>query len=76
VVKTQNGAAISIKDIATVTQGAKIRLGQIGRAWHTTDSSGTSRIVDNPDTVEGLSCCKRATIPTRYSKAFTLKWIS
>ena len=31
VVKTQNGAAISIKDIATVSQGAKIRLGQIGK---------------------------------------------
>ena len=54
VVKTQNGAAISIKDIATVTQGAKIRLGQIGRAWHTIDSSGNSKIVDNPDTVEGI----------------------
>jgi cobalt-zinc-cadmium resistance protein CzcA len=54
VVKTQNGAAISIKDIATVTQGAKIRLGQIGRAWHVMDKDGTSRIVDNPDTVEGI----------------------
>src|SRR3984885_10723701 len=30
VVKAQNGAAVSIKDIATVSQGAKIRLGQIG----------------------------------------------
>ena len=54
VVKTQNGAAITVKDIATVTQGAKIRLGQIGRAMHITDSSGTSKIVDNPDTVEGI----------------------
>ena len=54
VVKTQNGATITIKDIATVTQGAKIRLGQIGRATHITDASGTSRIIDNPDTVEGI----------------------
>jgi cobalt-zinc-cadmium resistance protein CzcA len=53
-VKTGNGAAITVKEIATVTQGAKIRLGQIGRATHMTDSSGTSRIVDNPDTVEGI----------------------
>ncbi len=53
VVKTQSGAAISIKDIATVTQGAKIRLGQIGRATHVTDGKG-DRIIDNPDTVEGI----------------------
>ena len=50
VVKTGNGAAISIKDIATVTQGAKIRLGQIGKATHRSDGV----IVDNPDTVEGI----------------------
>ncbi len=50
VVKAQNGASISIKDIATVSQGAKIRLGQIGRATHREDGS----IVDNPDTVEGI----------------------
>jgi cobalt-zinc-cadmium resistance protein CzcA len=49
-VKAQNGAAISIKDIATVAQGAKIRLGQIGRATHRPDGV----IVDNPDTVEGI----------------------
>jgi cobalt-zinc-cadmium resistance protein CzcA len=50
VVKTANGAAIRIKDIATVSQGPKIRLGQIGRATHRPDGS----IVDNPDTVEGI----------------------
>ena len=50
VVKTQNGAAIRVKDIATVEQGPKIRLGQIGRATHL--SNGT--IVDNDDTVEGV----------------------
>src|SRR5664280_837737 len=50
VVKTQNGAAIKIKDIATVTQGTKIRLGQIGNAIHREDG----KIVDNPDTVEGI----------------------
>jgi cobalt-zinc-cadmium resistance protein CzcA len=50
VVKTQNGAAIKVKDIATVTQGPKIRLGQIGRATHRPDGT----IVDNPDTVEGI----------------------
>ena len=50
VVKTQNGAAITIKDIATVTQGPKIRLGQIGKATHRPDGA----IIDNPDTVEGI----------------------
>jgi cobalt-zinc-cadmium resistance protein CzcA len=50
VVKTANGAAIKIRDIATVVQGPKIRLGQIGRATHRDDGA----IVDNPDTVEGI----------------------
>jgi cobalt-zinc-cadmium resistance protein CzcA len=50
VVKTQNGAAIRIKDIATVVQGPKIRLGQIGRSTHLADG----KIVDKPDTVEGI----------------------
>jgi len=50
VVKTSNGAAVKVKDIATVAQGPKIRLGQIGKATHRPDGS----IVDNPDTVEGI----------------------
>ena len=50
VVKSSNGAAIRIGDIATVTQGPKIRLGQIGRAMHRADGA----IVDNADTVEGI----------------------
>ena len=50
VIKTVNGAAVRVKDIATVVQGPKIRLGQIGRAIHRSDGA----IVDNPDTVEGI----------------------
>ncbi|MGD0938837.1 MAG: CusA/CzcA family heavy metal efflux RND transporter [Terracidiphilus sp.] len=50
VVKTANGTAIKIKDIAVVAQGPKIRLGQIGKAVHREDG----KIVDNPDTVEGI----------------------
>ena len=50
VIKSANGAAIRVKDIATVVQGPKIRLGQIGKAMHRPDG----RIVDNPDTVEGI----------------------
>jgi len=50
VIKTQAGAAIHIRDLGTVQQGPKIRLGQIGRAWHHADG----KIVDNADTVEGI----------------------
>ena len=60
VVKVQNGAPVRIKDIATVTQGAKIRLGQIGKSWKPyTVADGKKvyddrKVVDNPDTVEGI----------------------
>ena len=50
VIKANNGAPIRVRDIATVVQGPKIRLGQIGRATHLADGT----IVDNPDTVEGI----------------------
>ncbi len=50
VVKTQNGAAIRVKDIATVTQAPKIRLGQIGKAIRRVDGT----VVDNADVVEGI----------------------
>jgi heavy metal efflux system protein len=52
-VKSSNGAAIKIGDLGTVQQGPKIRLGQIGRAWHHTED-GKDTIIDNPDTVEGI----------------------
>jgi cobalt-zinc-cadmium resistance protein CzcA len=55
VVKSQNGAPVKIKDIATVVQGPKIRLGQIGRATHLPDG----RIIDNPDTVEGIALLQK-----------------
>src|SRR6202453_3978510 len=50
VVSAHSAEAVAIKDIATVSQGAKIRLGQIGRATHRADGV----VVDNPDTVEGI----------------------
>jgi cobalt-zinc-cadmium resistance protein CzcA len=50
VIKTQAGTALHIRDLGTVSQGPKIRLGQIGRAWHHPDG----KIVDNADTVEGI----------------------
>jgi cobalt-zinc-cadmium resistance protein CzcA len=50
VLKTQKGTAIRIKDVAVVTQGPKIRLGQIGRAIHRSDGV----VVDDNDVVEGI----------------------
>ena len=50
VIKSQNGAPIRVRDIATVTQGARIRLGQIGKAIHREDG----KVIDNADVVEGI----------------------
>ncbi|MGB7282669.1 MAG: CusA/CzcA family heavy metal efflux RND transporter [Candidatus Acidiferrum sp.] len=50
VLKTQAGTAIRVKDIAVVTQGTKIRLGQIGKAIHRADGV----VVDDNDVVEGI----------------------
>src|SRR5579859_3975572 len=50
VVKTQGGTPIRIRDIATVSQGPKIRLGRIGKASRRNDG----KVIDNDDTVEGI----------------------
>src|SRR5277367_3692814 len=49
-VKVQNGTPVRISDIATVTQGTKIRLGQIGKSYRRSDG----KILDDPDVVEGI----------------------
>jgi cobalt-zinc-cadmium resistance protein CzcA len=49
VLKAQNGTALHISDIATVEQGAKTRLGWIGKAIHRADG----KIIDDDDVVEG-----------------------
>lgn len=48
--KTQNGTSVRIKDIGTVHQGPKIRLGQIGKAIHRADGV----VEDDRDVVEGI----------------------
>ena len=50
VIKAQNGTPLRIRDIAVVTQGPKIRLGQIGRAYHRADGV----VEDDNDVVEGV----------------------
>ncbi len=48
--KTNNGTPLRVRDVATVQQGAKIRLGQIGKAIRRNDGV----VVDDPDVVEGI----------------------
>ena len=50
VLKSQNGTPVSVRDVAFVTQGPKIRLGQIGKAIHRKDGV----VVDDADGVEGI----------------------
>ena len=50
VIKTQKGTPLRIGDIAEVSQGPKIRLGQIGKAIHRNDGV----VVDDNDVVEGI----------------------
>jgi cobalt-zinc-cadmium resistance protein CzcA len=50
VIKAQNGTALRVQDIATVAEGPKIRLGQIGKAIHREDG----KVVDDEDVVEGI----------------------
>src|SRR5713101_1910360 len=50
VIMTKSGTPLRIKDIAAVSQGPKIRLGQFARAIHREDGE----IVDNDDVVSGI----------------------
>ena len=50
VIVSKNGTPLRVKDIAVVSQGPKIRLGQFARAIHREDG----RIIDNDDAVAGI----------------------
>ena len=50
VILTKNGTPLRVKDIAVVSQGPKIRLGQFARGIHREDG----KIVDNDDVVSGI----------------------
>ena len=49
VLKASNGTALKVSDVATVSQGPKIRLGQIGKTFRRKDG----KLDDNDDVVEG-----------------------
>ena len=50
VLTAKNGTPVRIRDVAVVTQGAKIRLGRLGKAIRHDDG----RVTDNNDVVEGI----------------------
>jgi cobalt-zinc-cadmium resistance protein CzcA len=55
VLKTQSGTPVRVSGIATVEQGPKIRLGQIGKAIHRADG----RVIDNDDVIEGIALLRK-----------------
>jgi cobalt-zinc-cadmium resistance protein CzcA len=50
VIMTKNGTPLRVKDIAVISQGPKIRLGQFAKAVHREDG----KIIDNDDVVSGI----------------------
>ena len=50
VLKAANGTALRVSDVATVAQGPKIRLGQIGKTYRSEDG----KLIDDSDVVEGV----------------------
>jgi heavy metal efflux system protein len=50
VIVTKNGTPLRVKDIAVVSQGPKIRLGQFARAFHRENG----KIIDNDDVISGI----------------------
>jgi len=55
VIMTKSGTPLRVKDIAIVSQGPKIRLGQFARAIHYQDG----KIVDNNDVVSGIALLRK-----------------
>jgi heavy metal efflux system protein len=54
-ITTKNGTALRVKDIAEVTQGPMIRLGQFGDSYHREDG----KLVNNDDVVSGILCLQK-----------------
>ncbi len=67
--KSQNGTPVRVRDIAVVTQGPKIRLGQIGRAIHHVNG----HVVDEPDVVEGIVLMRKGALPDQTLEAVHAK---
>jgi heavy metal efflux system protein len=52
---TKSGTPLRVRDIATVAQGPKIRLGHMARANHMEDG----RIIDEPDIIQGMALMRK-----------------
>ncbi len=59
VIKAVNGTPVRVRDIAYITQGPRIRLGQIGKAVHRSDGV----VVDDDDVVEGFALMRKGAQP-------------
>src|SRR5512136_1840314 len=59
VLRAQGGTPIRVRDVATVTQGAKIRLGQLGKAIRHEDG----HVKDDDDVVEGIVLMRKGAVP-------------
>ena len=69
VVKVQGITPIRVRDIATVTQGPKIRLGQAVKAIHREDG----QVIDNDDVVEGIVLLRKGAEFNNTIKAIEAK---
>jgi heavy metal efflux system protein len=58
VILTKNGTPLRMRDIAVVSQGPKIRLGQFARAIHREDG----KIIDNDDVVSGIVLLRKGAV--------------
>jgi heavy metal efflux system protein len=58
VILTKNGTPLRVKDLGTVSQGPKIRLGQFAKAIHREDG----KIVDNDDVVSGIVLLRKGAV--------------
>jgi heavy metal efflux system protein len=69
VILTKNGTPLRVRDIAVVSQGPKIRLGQFARAIHKEDG----KIVDNDDVVSGIALLRKGAPADPALKALEVK---
>ncbi len=69
VILTKSGTPLRMKDIAVISQGPKIRLGQFARAVHKEDG----RIIDNDDVVSGIALLRKGAPADPALKALEAK---
>ena len=67
--KTQNGTSVRVREIATIREAPKIRLGQIGKAIHREDGT----ILDDRDVVEGIVLLRKGADADKMLEALHAK---